>query len=109
MARHSMSKQISTHAERMPSKPSGRVRKRLTRLLRRAIQMANSAVARVAAPEMDTFSIGDRLTIGPYSYGKPRVRWYEGDTGRVSIGSFCSLADDIIMTIGGNHPVDWPS
>ena len=63
----------------------------------------------MVAPEMNIFGIGDRLTMGRYSYGRPRVRWYEGDTGRVSIGSFCSLADDIVMTIGGNHPVDWAS
>jgi acetyltransferase-like isoleucine patch superfamily enzyme len=71
--------------------------------------MAVSAVNRLATSEVNVFDIGDRLSMGRYSYDKPRVRWYKGDTGRVSIGAFCSLADDIVMTVGGNHPVDWPS
>ena len=58
---------------------------------------------------MDTFDIGDRLTMGRHTYGKPRVRWYHGDNGCVRIGSFCSLADDIVIIIGGNHLIDWPS
>jgi acetyltransferase-like isoleucine patch superfamily enzyme len=58
---------------------------------------------------LDVFDIGDHLSMGRYTYGKPRIRWYGGDTGSVRIGAFCSLADDIVMTIGGNHLVDWPS
>lgn len=87
----------------------GRIRRLLTRILRRPAQLAVSAVSRAAAPEVSVFEIGDRLTMGRYSYDKPRVRWYEGDTGGVSIGAFCSLADDIVMTVGGNHPTEWPS
>jgi acetyltransferase-like isoleucine patch superfamily enzyme len=71
--------------------------------------MALAAINRAAAPEVDTFDIGNRLTIGRHTYGKPKVRWYDGDNGSVRIGAFCSLADDIVITIGGNHLIDWPS
>jgi acetyltransferase-like isoleucine patch superfamily enzyme len=67
------------------------------------------AVQRAAASGIDPFDIGDRLTLGRGTYEKPSVRWYEGDTGHVTIGSFCSLADDVVITIGGNHCLDWPS
>lgn len=79
------------------------------RYTRRAVQSVIAAGRRAAAPDIDPFDIGDRLTMGRETYAKPRVRWYEGDTGHVRIGSFCSLADDVVMTIGGNHSLDWPS
>jgi acetyltransferase-like isoleucine patch superfamily enzyme len=71
--------------------------------------MAMSAVNLARTSEEDVFDIGERLTMDRYTYGNPRVRWYAGDTGCVRIGAFCSLADDVVMTVGGNHPHDWPS
>lgn len=76
-------------------------RRKAPRNLLRLIVQKTSAV--------NVFDIGDRLTMGRYTYGKPLVRWYEGDRCSVRIGSFCSMADDIVMTIGGDHPIDWPS
>ena len=77
--------------------------------LRRTAQKAIAAVKQAAAPEVDAFDIGDRLTMGRYTYGKPRIRWYHGYNADVRIGSFCSIADDVVMTVGGDHPLDWPS
>jgi len=87
------------------SKSQAAVRHATRRAVRRAVVAAHWA----AAPDIDPFEIGDRLTLGRGTYGKPSVRWYEGDSGRVRIGSFCSLADDVVITIGGNHSLDWPS
>lgn len=68
-----------------------------------------AAVEWAAAPEIDYFDIGDRLTMGRHSYAKPIVGWFEGDNERVRIGSYCSVSYDAVLTIGGNHPLDWPS
>lgn len=50
-----------------------------------------------------------RLTIGRYSYGRPLVHLYPGDTARVTIGSFCSIAEGVEILPGGQHRPDWVS
>jgi acetyltransferase-like isoleucine patch superfamily enzyme len=43
-----------------------------------------------------------------YTYGLENIRvrdWGEGAD--VNIGSFCSIADDVEIFIGGNHRTDW--
>ncbi|PZS17421.1 MAG: chloramphenicol acetyltransferase [Acidimicrobiales bacterium] len=50
-----------------------------------------------------------RLAIGRYSYGRPTIYVYPGDTGRVSIGSFVSIAHGVEIFLGGNHRTDWIS
>jgi acetyltransferase-like isoleucine patch superfamily enzyme len=104
--------QISNAELTRPSKPLTtwqRVQGLPRQVMRRAVRGFTSLVRRAGAPALDIFDIGDRLTMGRYTYGRPRVRWYYGDDGRVRIGSFCSIADDVIMTIGGEHPSGWPS
>lgn len=58
---------------------------------------------------MDFYDIGQGLTMGRHSYGRPAVRWYYGDTASVRVGNFVSIADDVVMTIGGSHPTEWLS
>ncbi len=79
-------------------------RLRIDRRVRRRIEWE---IARRRQP--DHFDIADRLTLGPHTYGKPAIRWYQGDTAAVRIGSYCSIADRVVMTIGGGHPIDWVS
>jgi acetyltransferase-like isoleucine patch superfamily enzyme len=45
-------------------------------------------------------------TIGDYSYGRVRVRDW-GDGAGLTIGPFCSFADNIQIFLGGNHRTDW--
>jgi acetyltransferase-like isoleucine patch superfamily enzyme len=47
------------------------------------------------------------LTIGDHSYGNPSVIAYPGDSGRVEIGRYCSIADGTELFLGGNHRLDW--
>ena len=47
--------------------------------------------------------------MGRESYGEPRVVAYPGETSRALVGSFVSIADDVVFLVGGNHPVDWVS
>jgi acetyltransferase-like isoleucine patch superfamily enzyme len=47
------------------------------------------------------------LTMGDYSYYAPTVRVYAGDTAKVRIGKFCSVAADSEFFVGGIHRTDW--
>jgi acetyltransferase-like isoleucine patch superfamily enzyme len=50
-----------------------------------------------------------RLMMGRGSYGHPLVKAYAGDTGRVTVGDFTSIAEEVVFLVGGNHRVDWVS
>lgn len=44
----------------------------------------------------------EHVTVGRYSYGKPKV-WAFPSGGKLSVGSFCSIADQVAILLGGNH------
>lgn len=44
-------------------------------------------------------------TVGDHSYGAPRVRFAEG--AKLTIGRFCSFADNVEIFLGGNHRTDF--
>jgi acetyltransferase-like isoleucine patch superfamily enzyme len=46
------------------------------------------------------------LSVGEHSYGRPRIHAYAGDTSRVTIGRWCSIASDVEIMPGGNHRTD---
>ncbi|CAH1667292.1 Chloramphenicol acetyltransferase [Chelatococcus asaccharovorans] len=46
--------------------------------------------------------------IGPYSYGRPKVRFADWGA-RLTIGSYCSIADQVEIMLGGNHRADFVS
>jgi acetyltransferase-like isoleucine patch superfamily enzyme len=46
------------------------------------------------------------FSIGEFTYGVPRIRWW-GEPATLKIGKFCSLADNIEIFLGGNHRIDW--
>jgi chloramphenicol O-acetyltransferase type B len=48
-----------------------------------------------------------RLTMGRGSYGNPRIATFPGDTASVHVGSFVSIALDVVLMDGGNHRTDW--
>jgi chloramphenicol O-acetyltransferase type B len=43
---------------------------------------------------------------GKYIYGKPRVRAF-GINGKVTLGSYISISEDVTFYLGGNHRIDW--
>lgn len=56
------------------------------------------------------FMINDRrysdYEIGAYTYGSPKIlRWNE-ETG-LTIGRYCSIAENVTLVLGGNHRTDW--
>jgi len=44
--------------------------------------------------------------IGEFSYGRPKVRFPESGFA-LTIGRYCSIADNVEILLGGNHRVDW--
>jgi len=67
----------------------------------------------VEKPEKKSYFLIDNpnyknFQVGEFSYGSPRVlSWGEGS--KLSIGKFCSLADDVVILLGGEHRTDWIS
>lgn len=61
----------------------------------------DSALSREAAEAAGFLSVGHR------SYGGPRVMLYPGDTAKVRIGRYCSIANGATFVPGGNHRTDW--
>jgi acetyltransferase-like isoleucine patch superfamily enzyme len=49
------------------------------------------------------------FVVGRGTYGEPSVRqWPEAATPTaLKVGSFCSIADEVTIILGGNHRVDW--
>ncbi|HXZ83047.1 MAG TPA: CatB-related O-acetyltransferase [Acidimicrobiales bacterium] len=50
-----------------------------------------------------------RVQTGAYAYGIPTIMIYEGDTARVVIGAYTSIASQVTIFVGGNHRPDWVS
>lgn len=49
-----------------------------------------------------------RYNIGEYTYGSPTVLYgREEGGGDLVIGKFCSIAEDVVILLGGNHRIDW--
>jgi acetyltransferase-like isoleucine patch superfamily enzyme len=45
---------------------------------------------------------GEHMTVGRFSYGKPKV-WTFPSGAHLTIGSFCSIAEEVSILLGGNH------
>ena len=48
------------------------------------------------------------VTVGEHTYGKPHIHSWDDKT-HLTIGKFCSIADNVHFFLGGNHRMDWVS
>jgi acetyltransferase-like isoleucine patch superfamily enzyme len=48
------------------------------------------------------------VEVGRHTYGVPQVHLWPGG-GRLVIGAFTSIADEVHILVGGDHPSDWVS
>ncbi len=70
----------------------------------------NNAEGTVALQDRAQEHIADgTLVMGNMSYYAPNVVKFKGDTGRVIIGNFASIAPDADFYVGGLHRVEWVS
>lgn len=44
--------------------------------------------------------------VGDHSYGTPSVRHW-APSGRLVVGKYCSVAEEVVILLGGNHRIDW--
>ena len=63
----------------------------------------------VDSPNISFWTSPDsRVSVGRYTYGNPRIMiWMEHE--RVTVGSFCSIADNVTIFAGGEHNHHWPT
>ena len=54
---------------------------------------------------------GANIKVGRYTYGIPRILRADNDPSALSIGSFCSIAENVKIFLGhfGRHPIDYVS
>lgn len=50
--------------------------------------------------------IDSRISVGRFTYGSPQFMLW-GDSERIQIGAFCSIADEVVIFGGGEHRTDW--
>ena len=47
------------------------------------------------------------IMAGKYSYGEPHLGPYDVQGHKVIIGNFCSIAQEVLILLGGNHSLNW--
>jgi hypothetical protein len=50
-----------------------------------------------------------RVTVGRYTFGEPLIPTFAGADVTVEIGSFCSIAANVMLLLGGGHDTSWVS
>jgi acetyltransferase-like isoleucine patch superfamily enzyme len=75
--------------------------------VRKSVNRAESSVA--LQERVQQYIADGTLVMGKMSYYAPNVVKYEGDSGRVIIGNFASVAPDADFYVGGLHRTEWVS
>lgn len=47
------------------------------------------------------------MIVGKYTYGEGNIKVHYPEEGRLSVGSFCSVAENCHIYLGGSHRTDW--
>jgi acetyltransferase-like isoleucine patch superfamily enzyme len=55
------------------------------------------------------FVSAPRVTLGHHTFGAPLIPAFGGSEVTVEIGSFCSIASNVMILAGGGHSPDWVS
>jgi acetyltransferase-like isoleucine patch superfamily enzyme len=85
--------------------------KRLSQIFRRFPLMILSAIVRLLR-SVSRRNLWQALQdhgiveLGRHSYGIPKVFLWDNKT-RLVIGNFCSIAEDVVIILGGEHRSDW--
>jgi acetyltransferase-like isoleucine patch superfamily enzyme len=80
------------------------------RALEQVSRRLTNAEAFVDAQESAREHLEDgTLVLGTQTYAAPRVWKFKGDTNRVVIGNWSSIAPDADFYVGGMHPIHWVS
>jgi acetyltransferase-like isoleucine patch superfamily enzyme len=55
------------------------------------------------------FAGAPRVSVGRHTYGTPNIPAFAGSEATVEIGSFCSIAANVTLLLGGGHNPEWVS
>ena len=58
---------------------------------------------------VEPFLKATRVTVGRYTFGEPQIPTFAGADVSVEIGSFCSIAANVMILLGGGHDTTWVS
>jgi len=48
------------------------------------------------------------VSFGEYTYGNPTIIDYDGRV-KLTVGKFCSIANEVTIILGGSHATTWPT
>jgi chloramphenicol O-acetyltransferase type B len=92
----------------MLRRAAGKVRGAVARRIRRARYPIDPAtgtpVGGVALEDAVAYGVA---SVGRHTYGNPTLGLVPGGPAPVRIGSFTSIAGDVMIMVGGNHRTDW--
>ena len=57
-------------------------------------------------PYMNKNKLYSKFSIGDYTFGQPHVLTW-GEKSKLNIGKFCSIAEGVIIILGGEHNKNW--
>jgi acetyltransferase-like isoleucine patch superfamily enzyme len=80
---------------------------RLIRPARRFLGRSAPSQISTVRPGLDDLLARGVVTVGRRTNLEFRVAYYPGDTAKIRVGSFCSIAADVELIPGGNHRHDW--
>jgi acetyltransferase-like isoleucine patch superfamily enzyme len=85
--------------------------KRLIRLIRTShliiISVALGVVKQASRKNLwQALKDNRTVEVGRHTYGIPKVFLWDNNT-RLIIGNFCSIAEDVVFILGGEHRSDW--
>ena len=66
------------------------------------------AIREAIRERMQVEYIADNVHVGDFTFGIPQIEYWDDGT-QLFIGKFCSIANNVIFTLGGNHRTDWAS
>jgi acetyltransferase-like isoleucine patch superfamily enzyme len=61
-----------------------------------------------SSPYTKDFFKNQPYIIGEFTYGEPNV-YFKTENSNLIIGKYCSIAGNVTIFLGGNHPLDWVS
>jgi acetyltransferase-like isoleucine patch superfamily enzyme len=79
------------------------------RFLKRYKSKRRTKISGGEAGRIKNYMVGpSAVEIGRYTYGYEGITVREwGEGAALKIGSFCSIADGVVVMLGGNHRTDW--
>lgn len=74
--------------------------------MRLASLLLNETIVIMQSKIPELIPADSRVSVGQFTYGNPQFMLWD-DAERIQIGSFCSIANEVVIFGGGEHRTDW--